>query len=359
MNGGGGKLYKASEDSTHSIIIGGMSTDDQYAATYGLTMAAGEYLGRDTTKLVINESAAKELGWKEASMAVGQPVKSEGSPNVMTIAGVVKDFHFDSKHVAISPMFMMHIRNTTTYRYLSFKVKPGNMAKTIAGLEQKWATVLPGAPFDYKFMDDTLGFMYRSDIQLKQAAQTATLLALVIVLLGVLGVVTLSITRRMKEVGVRKVWAHRAYRSSASSSKNLPDDPAGYMRSLSASLLGTRQLAQQFCISYIIGLDQLRDGSRHHGRADRLDRIHTNHYKSVEQSYQESSERVKIITGICIMKCFFFQQVAPLLPVSSPVPAGPGADMESRYQLPGRLFCIALMTSLFTCIRSRECGSQK
>lgn len=102
-------------------------------------------------------------------------------------------------------MLIIPVRNTTLYRYLSFRIKPGNMAKSIADIERQWATVMPGAPFDYKFMDDTLGFMYQSEIQLKQAAGTATVLAMVIVLLGVLGIVTLSITRRMKEVGIRKV----------------------------------------------------------------------------------------------------------------------------------------------------------
>ncbi|WP_276485902.1 ABC transporter permease [Paraflavitalea pollutisoli] len=205
MSGNGGNLYPASGDSIQAVICTGLATDDQYAATYGLTMAAGQYLDRDTTKLVINETAARLLGWKDVQTAVGQPVKLVGVRQTLTIGGVVKDFHFESKHVAITPMVISHIRNTATYRYLSFKVKAGNMAKTLSAIEQKWATVLPGAPFDYKFMDDTLGFLYRSEIQLKQAAETATLLAIVIVLLGVLGVVTLSITRRMKEVGIRKV----------------------------------------------------------------------------------------------------------------------------------------------------------
>lgn len=199
------RLYKAAEDSTRSIIATGLSTDDQYANTYGMKMAAGQYLNSDSTKIVINETAAKALGWKDPYAAVGQPVKMPGTPITFTIAGVIKDFHFDSKHVAIGPILITHVKNTLVYRYLSFKVKPGNMPGTLAALEKKWATVLPGAPFDYKFMDDTLNFMYRSEIQLKKAAQMATLLSLVIVLLGVFGIVALNISRRMKEVGIRKV----------------------------------------------------------------------------------------------------------------------------------------------------------
>ena len=64
---------------------------------------------------------------------------------------------------------------------------------------------MPGAPFEYKFMDDTLANLYKSEIQLKKASYTATILALVIVLLGVVGLISLSIQKRIKERGIRKV----------------------------------------------------------------------------------------------------------------------------------------------------------
>ena len=64
---------------------------------------------------------------------------------------------------------------------------------------------MPGAPFEYVFMDDTLARLYSTERQMKLASATATAIALVIVLLGVLGIVTQTITRRTKEVGIRKV----------------------------------------------------------------------------------------------------------------------------------------------------------
>ena len=64
---------------------------------------------------------------------------------------------------------------------------------------------MPGAPFEYKFMDDTLEKLYKTEIQLKKASYVATVLAIVIVLLGIIGLVSLSVQRRIKEVGIRKV----------------------------------------------------------------------------------------------------------------------------------------------------------
>ena len=65
--------------------------------------------------------------------------------------------------------------------------------------------MFPDAPFDYSFMDDTLQKLYKTEIQLQKASKLATTLALIIVLLGVLGLVSLNVTRRTKEIGIRKV----------------------------------------------------------------------------------------------------------------------------------------------------------
>ena len=59
--------------------------------------------------------------------------------------------------------------------------------------------------FEYTFMNDTLQKMYQSEVQLKKASFVATILAIIIVLLGILGMVSLSISRRTNESGIRKV----------------------------------------------------------------------------------------------------------------------------------------------------------
>ena len=64
---------------------------------------------------------------------------------------------------------------------------------------------MPGSSFEYQFMDDTLKNLYANEIQLKKAAFTATVLSLIIVLLGILGLVSLSIHKRVKEISIRKV----------------------------------------------------------------------------------------------------------------------------------------------------------
>jgi putative ABC transport system permease protein len=102
-------------------------------------------------------------------------------------------------------MYFIHVSSAPLFRYMSFKIKAGNSAAAIAAIQKKWSVLLPDAPFAYVFMDDTLAKLYSMEMQMKKASTAATVIALLIVLLGVLGVVTQSISKRTKEVGIRKV----------------------------------------------------------------------------------------------------------------------------------------------------------
>ncbi len=203
-------VYKAAQDSSQGIIAASLYTDEKFIATYKIPIAAGEFFNAkggmpDSAAVVINESAARGLGWNDVNAAVGQQIKFQGTQRIFTVEGVVKDFHFGPLQEAIRPMYFIHVSSAPLYRYLSFKIKPGNTAAVIAAIQKKWSVLLPDAPFAYTFMDDTLARLYSMELQMKKAATAATVIALLIVLLGVLGIVTQSIGKRTKEVGIRKV----------------------------------------------------------------------------------------------------------------------------------------------------------
>ena len=54
-------------------------------------------------------------------------------------------------------------------------------------------------------MDEKFQSLYRSELQLRKAANIATILNLIIVFLGIFGVVAFTLTKRTKEIAVRKV----------------------------------------------------------------------------------------------------------------------------------------------------------
>lgn len=209
MNGNQPSVYKLGDDSTSAVAMQSMVTDGNYSSVYRIPIKAGKYLSNegsiDSLKVVLNEKAINALGWNDPTEAIGRQVRVPNDPRIYTVQGVVQNFHFGSMQTKIEPFIIFHIRVANAYRYLSFKLKPGNIGNSIAAIEKKWATLLPGSSFEYRFMDETLEKLYASEIQMKKAAYTATFLCLVIVLLGVLGLISLSVQKRTKEIGIRKV----------------------------------------------------------------------------------------------------------------------------------------------------------
>lgn len=207
-NSGSASLYKFGADSTSAITAQALTTDENYLKVYSMQLKAGSYFeghALDSGKMVINEAAIHALGFKDASDAIGKQVRVINDPTIFTIKGVTNDFHFGSMQQRIAPIAIFNVQFATIYRYLSFKINPANIPATISTLQRKWNVTMPGAAFEYKFMDDTLFAMYQTEIQLKKAAYTATVLALIIVLLGVIGLISLSIQERTKEIGIRKI----------------------------------------------------------------------------------------------------------------------------------------------------------
>lgn len=209
-NSGNISIYREGQDSLSAVNAQLLMTDEYYAETYTIPMASGMYfqtpgIRPDSTKIVINETEARALGWSDVQQAVGQRVKIPGWPSTFKVAGVIKDFHFGSMQTAIQPLIILPLALTNTFRYFSFKIKPGNVKQTLDLLQNQWSVLLPGTSFEYKFLDDLLNKLYKTEIQLQRATYLAGGLSLFIALLGVLGLVSMSMHKRSREIGVRKI----------------------------------------------------------------------------------------------------------------------------------------------------------
>lgn len=201
-------LYPPKQSSAQKqVSLPWSSVDEDYARTLGIPVKAGSFFTAEKSGTVLNETAVKQLGLTNEN-AVGQKIETPGGPTVIT--GVIGDYNFSSLQEAIGPVGFAYVKNSNTYRYLVVKLNTGDISSTMDEIKSKWKAMLPNAPFDYTFMDDRFQAMYRSELQLKTAAEVATALNMIIVLLGVLGVVAFTLSKRMKEIAVRKVLGARA-----------------------------------------------------------------------------------------------------------------------------------------------------
>lgn len=203
-------LFRVGQDSTQAVFVPVLQTDENYARTYQIPMRSGMFFHQSQQtfapdRIVLNAKAAKVLNFSTPEAAIGKQVRLQGFPQPFTVVGVTGDFHFESMRENIGPLAFIHLKTNNIYRYFSFKIQSASLNKSVAALEKKWNELLPGAPFEFKFLDEMLQNLYQSEVRLKKAAQLATVLAIITVLLGVIGMVSLSVARRTKELGIRKV----------------------------------------------------------------------------------------------------------------------------------------------------------
>ncbi len=206
-NAGSIAVYRYGSDAAQAVSAQLLTTDGYYTQTYGIPLLAGSFFPSTSRKdqVVINRTQAKALGYAAPSDAVGQQLQIAGYAETYTITGVTGDFHFGSMQTVIPPITFLPVHTNNIYRYLSFKLQPGDLPAAIAAIQRKWSQLMPGAPFPYQFMDDTLAHVYRTELQLKQAGYLATALAILIVVSGIMGLVSVSIQQRTREISIRKI----------------------------------------------------------------------------------------------------------------------------------------------------------
>ncbi|MCK8492705.1 ABC transporter permease [Spirosoma sp. RP8] len=181
--------------------------DYEYIPTLGMELAAGRNFskayGTDSTGVILNETAAKTLGW--ANKALGRTIThadNQGRTTSLRVIGVVKDFHFKSLHEPISPLVMTLGQTGGT---VIAKVKTKDIAGLLASLKTQWNQLTTDAPFTYAFLDERFNDTYRAEQKIGQILGLFAGLTIFVACLGLFGLATFTAEQRTKEIGVRKV----------------------------------------------------------------------------------------------------------------------------------------------------------
>jgi putative ABC transport system permease protein len=177
-----------------------------FVETLGITMASGrdfsEDFRSDSAAYVINESCARMVGWdnpigKKMRMTILD--KMEGP-----IIGVMKDFHFASLHSPIEPIALVILPES--FQKVLIRTRPNtNIKATLDKLSSQWSALVPGYPFEHEFLDQKFADLYASDQQFSRLFRILTLTGIILTCIGLYGMVSFETTRRMKEIGIRKV----------------------------------------------------------------------------------------------------------------------------------------------------------
>ncbi len=208
-----GTSFKKPEDN-ETVTGRGVIVDDQFAQTLKMEVSAGRTFSRtydDTLSVVLNERAVRDLGLGPDPL--GKRLVQPGSffdrdekEVTFTVIGVVRDFHFQSLHEPIVPLFMVYNKvSRGVDNLLAVRVQPAQFQPFIAQAEQLWHTFLPDQPFRYKFLDADLAALYASEKRAQHIFSIFAMLAVFIACIGLLGLAAYMTQQRTKEIGIRKV----------------------------------------------------------------------------------------------------------------------------------------------------------
>ncbi|MEL7123202.1 MAG: FtsX-like permease family protein, partial [Bacteroidota bacterium] len=155
----------------------------------------------DMQKVIVNE-AFMELFEYETIEGLRLPPEL-GEYQDAEVIGLVKDFHFQSLKSEIAPMILQTSR--FGYQDILIKIKPQNVQATLNQLQKTWKGVRPDRPFYFTFLEEDIQNEYEMESRWGILISLASILAVVIASLGLLGLVALSLVQRTKEIGIRKV----------------------------------------------------------------------------------------------------------------------------------------------------------
>ena len=150
---------------------------------------------------LINEAGVKEFGWGDD--AIGKKVKHFHGQEEYHVIGVYKDFHFESLHNKINPLFLvLDSDKGGTYH---IKIKSNNLSETMNYIQEVWTKFDTQHPFEYTFMDEEFAKQYEADQTQQKLISILSYICILVSLLGLIGLSAFTASRKAKEISIRKV----------------------------------------------------------------------------------------------------------------------------------------------------------
>lgn len=200
-------------DTKQQVVPEGVAEEDAlnmntYAVDYGFIEMLGIEVrqGRgfseefaDANSFIINETAVEQLQWTNPigkQLVIG---KKKG-----TVIGVTRDFHFKSIFLEkISPAVLYLHPEGLNYVYVKTS-SMDKMASAVEHMKKQWNILVPHMPFEH----ETLEMAYEERLSGDRTVEftgTLGLMAIFLSCLGLFGLSSYAVERRIKEIGIRKV----------------------------------------------------------------------------------------------------------------------------------------------------------
>lgn len=164
--------------------------------------------GSDRDALIVNRKLLEQLG---TDFVMGMPLgeMSKGFPYSSRIIGVIENCHFESLRNEIDPLILfvgtLKEPRRNSFSRIIVRVETEQLKDTMGLLEQAWKKAQPGKPFIYYFQDEALKSLYEREKRWSRIILYASVVSIILACLGIFGLTAITLSRRIKEIGIRKV----------------------------------------------------------------------------------------------------------------------------------------------------------
>ena len=176
-------------------------TDENYLDVLNLSLLEGRYFSSkgDANNAVVSQRLVRKMKWEE-------PLKSHFYYDSVRyeVIGVVGDFSTDDYyHESLPAVFIPKFEKG--FNYLTLRAKAGSRDEAMDYVKASWKEIAPDDPFDGIYQSKVMDDFYDENRANIIIITTIAAITLFLACLGLYGLVTFNITRRLKEFSVRKV----------------------------------------------------------------------------------------------------------------------------------------------------------
>jgi len=185
-----------------NIIVTGFSTGLDFTKTIGVKMLQGKDfsgLPSDSSAMMLNKAALDVMGLKNP---IGMQMRY--GKETYTITGVTANVVMESPYKPVEPMIIFYQPDNTNI--VSIRLNhSANLQKALKSMETIFKTYNPSVPFDYQFADKEFGKKFITEELISKLTNIFAGLAIFICCIGLAGLASFTIEKRIREIGIRKV----------------------------------------------------------------------------------------------------------------------------------------------------------
>ncbi len=202
-----GRSLSKPDDEDNSLDLATNRVTPGFDQVLGIRLLAGAPLpqklpGDTITHVILNKTAVDFLGYTPQE-AIGKKVTCQLGDNAV-ISGVMADFHAENLHRPIGA-YAFHDGEGETRRFLLVKMNTADVPQTMRQIEGVFKSALPQSPFEFRFLDDQIDALYRTERRTAKVILVFSILSILISCLGLFGLVAFAAEQRTKEIGIRRV----------------------------------------------------------------------------------------------------------------------------------------------------------